>query len=782
MELVEGKSLREILEKAPLPNKEILHISSQTAEGLAKAHGAGIVHRDLKPENVMVSEDGYVKIMDFGLAKLMVSTETADSEMATLAKEGTRPGVVMGTVGYMSPEQASGRQVDHRSDQFALGAMLYEMATGKRAFQKETAPETLTAILREETASITETNPDVPPPFRWIVERCLSKKPEERYESTGDLARELKNVREHLKEVSTGPTTIAPPKTPRKRLWVTAAVVLLIIVGALGYFLTRPKSPGFDPKRVAVAVFENQTGDPSLDSIGRMAADWITQGLTHTEAVSVVPASTVFSTTGYLEEDFRGEALLRALAIETKAGTVVSGTYYRDGETLRFQSQITDVESDQVVTAIEPVSGPADEPMETIEELRQRIMGAVALVFGYEFDWAALMSKPPSFEAYQLHVRAGDLFLRGDFEAAIEQISQITEIEPSWLGPQLVNAAAHGNLGRYAEAEETANRINASRNKLTTYERFWLDWLLVRYKENRSDTLRASRKWLEAYPSNFQFYQFGLEAYRNNRLDESINAFSSINWESEYVKSWQPSWYYLSVVLHLKAEYNNELEESLKERELFPGSIDALWDESRALAALGRISEVRELLDESLRFSPDTGGGTQGRLFYRTALELRAHGHPEAAADAIDKALRWFRERSPKEAQTERNRDYFGRALYVAERWDEAQELFRALHDEFPDNIDYQGYLGVMAVKQGDLDNARQIQEELRQMSRPYLFGRHLHWAACIAAQLGEKEEAVNLLREAFSRGRPYTIEYHRNVILEPLHDYPPYQELMAPK
>jgi predicted Zn-dependent protease len=120
--------------------------------------------------------------------------------------------------------------------------------------------------------------------------------------------------------------------------------------------------------------------------------------------------------------------------------------------------------------------------------------------------------------------------------------------------------------------------------------------------------------------------------------------------------------------------------------------------------------------------------------------------------------------------------------MYSAEQWDAARGLFDALQDKFPDNIDYQGSLGVLAAKRGGIEKARQIQEELRNNNRPYLFGSHLHWAACIAAQLGDKEEAVNLLREAFSRGREYSIAYHRDIMLEPLRDYPPYQELMAPK
>ena len=143
MELVDGKTLRELLVSGALPVKRLLQLATQIAEGLAKAHEAGIVHRDLKPENVMVTKDGLVKILDFGLAKL-TSTGSGSGEGSQLpTMTGTTPGVVVGTVGYMSPEQASGEALDFRSDQFSFGSMLYEMATGKRAFQKKTAIDTL---------------------------------------------------------------------------------------------------------------------------------------------------------------------------------------------------------------------------------------------------------------------------------------------------------------------------------------------------------------------------------------------------------------------------------------------------------------------------------------------------------------------------------------------------------------------------------------------------------------------------------------------------------------
>ena len=151
MELVDGVTLREMLSEGPLAAKKMVPLATQIAEGLAKAHAAGIVHRDLKPENIMITRDGFVKILDFGLAKLVTPELGADSEVATMAKGDTSPGVVMGTAGYMSPEQAKGQPADFRADQFAFGVILYEMATGKRAFQGDTPMETLSAIIQRET-------------------------------------------------------------------------------------------------------------------------------------------------------------------------------------------------------------------------------------------------------------------------------------------------------------------------------------------------------------------------------------------------------------------------------------------------------------------------------------------------------------------------------------------------------------------------------------------------------------------------------------------------------
>ena len=247
-ELLEGETLRAAIARGALPVRKAVDIAVQMARGLAAAHDRGIVHRDLKPENVFVTSSGHVKILDFGLVKLMEATPSGLSfaDQATAAP-ATSPGVVLGTVGYMAPEQVVGRPADHRADIFSLGAVLYELLSGTRAFARDTGLETMNAILKEEPRTLTPASGEVSPALQRIVTRCLEKNPSARFHSAGDLAFALETLTQSS-GMSALPAPVAAARPRRPGWWWWAAIPVGVLLGAAGaWVLTRPAAT---PSRV----------------------------------------------------------------------------------------------------------------------------------------------------------------------------------------------------------------------------------------------------------------------------------------------------------------------------------------------------------------------------------------------------------------------------------------------------------------------------------------------------------------------------------------------------
>jgi serine/threonine-protein kinase len=326
-ELLEGETLRQRLTGTPLPWRTAVEIGLAVADGLASAHAHGIVHRDLKPENVFLTFDGRVKILDFGLARLQPpkTTETS-STIATPTKTGT----VMGTVGYMSPEQARGGHPDPRSDIFSLGCILYEMATGRRAFFGENAAETLAAILRDEPKDPGDLVPDLPGHLRLVILRCLSKHPDSRFESARDLAFALKVA---------GTESISPPSEPPAGRRLTRPISILtglVVVTAL-LILGVPAwlHRGGPIDSLAVLPFTNASNDPNAEYMSAGITESVINNLLQLQQLRVIPRASVFEYKG-------GRDPLKA-GRELNVRAVLTGQVSQIGDSLVVQAELTDV-------------------------------------------------------------------------------------------------------------------------------------------------------------------------------------------------------------------------------------------------------------------------------------------------------------------------------------------------------------------------------------------------------------------------------------------------------
>jgi len=370
-----------------------------------------------------------------------------------------------------------------------------------------------------------------------------------------------------------------------------------------------------------------------------------------------------------------------------------------------------------------------------------------------------------------------------DYLQALHHFKLAAERDPEFLAPRTSIAIIYGTLGEYAKADAEFRFINKYREHLTLFEQNYLDWYMLRLEGNYDEALQYLRQAEKQAPSNIYVnYLIGLEALRNNNPQETVNIFTKKE-PSEYVSDHEASaWEFgvLAKARHMLGSYQLELEEIRQGQVNYPDRLELRVDEVRALAALGRIQEVREVIEDSLNIKSRTG--TPGEVMLEAAQELRAHGYLSEAQEIASRAAEWYKNRTLDDTESEIYRSDLALALYVAGQWEKAKILFKEFAEKNPGNVAYKGFLGRLAARRGDREAALKISEELQQIKLPYLFGYHTYCRACIASLLGEREQAVELLREAFAQGYAHGVYLHRDIDLEALREYPPFQELLWPK
>jgi serine/threonine protein kinase len=523
MEHVTGVSLTEYLATGSPPMKDLLRVAEKTAAGLAAAHKLGIVHRDIKTDNIKIDESGEPKILDFGLAKPVSSPMSDDIEAQgnTVSKELTQEGKILGTVTYMSPEQARGENVDSRSDIFSFGTMLYKMFTGTNPFESNDRISTLAKILESKHVPMRQKNEAIPPELERIVDKCLQKDPNDRYQDTRDLVVDLRTLRRQfesgLSDSSSLETDAAALRRKSgsrliSRVWPFAAVVVL---GLAAYGLIS-KFVGSDSSRtgvlqakgnsLAILSFENKTGDSELDWLTSGLPEILMTDLAESRSVDLINRNRILD---YLEDEGNGEQPSHKESIEAAralgASKVLSGAFYKLGDKIRIDARLEDVESGKILLG-EKVVGP--DPFILVDSLTQKIglsLNLKELAAG-NVQVAEITSSSP--EAYKHYILGTQQFWL-DYDLAIGHFKKAIEIDSSFALPYLRIGMRFAYRGRTQQAAPYFQAASRFADNLPVKERSMLDiYRDIWFNANFDDAMIKCAVYLGNYPDDLEMRSF----------------------------------------------------------------------------------------------------------------------------------------------------------------------------------------------------------------------------------------------------------------------------------
>jgi len=442
MELVEGRQLGEVIPSGGLTLDKLFGFAIPLADALAAAHDKGILHRDLKPGNVMVNEEGRVKVLDFGLAKLRERSDDQGDQTHLATDSITQEGLILGTAAYMSPEQAEGKTIDHRSDIFSLGVVLYEMATGNRPFKGDTNLSLLSSILKDKPQPVSEVKTGLPRHLGRIILRCLEKDPERRPQSAKDVRNELEGLRSEVVsgEIATGPNLAAPAPTAGKRKGLIAAgvaVAVIVLMAAL-YFSKSPPETPVEPGRpqirsLAVLPLDNLTGDPEQEFF----VDGMTEALI--TDLSKIGSLKVISRTSIMQyKDVQKS--LPEIGRELNVDGIVEGSVQRDGDRVRISAQLVEAATDQHVWA-ESYERNVEDIFALQSEVAKAIAQEIQITLSPEEETRLTTTRQIDPAAHEAYLKGRFFWNKREPEAVqrgLELFQQALEIDPSyamaWVG------------------------------------------------------------------------------------------------------------------------------------------------------------------------------------------------------------------------------------------------------------------------------------------------------------------------------------------------------------
>jgi serine/threonine-protein kinase len=790
MPFVDGLSLRARLERdGAVPIADAVSVLRDVARALVYAHERGVVHRDIKPENILLSGEAAV-VTDFGIAKALSASRTV-APGGTLTQVGTS----IGTPAYMAPEQASGDPAtDHRADIYSLGCVAHELLTGAAPFAGRPVHQLFAAHLNETPAPVDKQRADTPRALAQLVARCMEKDP----------ARRPQNAREMLQALDAVTTGSHPAAGSRARgRGIAAAAFVALIVTGIVVYRSRMSSASaattLSPARVLVLPFENRTGDSTFAPLGAMAADWITRGLTETGLVDVasLPATTPTAA-----------AAAVAAARDAAAGTVLSGTLYRVGDSVRVVATITDANENKVSTSLAPIAAPAANPMGALEVLRRRVAGALARRIDPAFDPDRLMEAPPSFETYRAML---DARREPELETRADMYRRIAAADTTYALPLLNELNARWTLREMTRADELIALLEQRRSTLTPYEQARVDLAKALRIGGYGGALNAQRRLVELAPRSAAARLALANALMTvNRMREAHEMYRSID-TARIGRSKTIYWYPMAYASHRLGAYGQELDEIDAALRAEPATGNWLGARARALAALGRLDEVAATLATADRSGPEAAV----MAYSAAAGELLAHGHPAEAARAqaalVERArafratnasggllkfgsYRWLGEAAAL-ALLNRSRE----ALSVTDSasaelsGDPRQRLVPGLATDIP--LWPVSLRGAVAAHAGDRAAALAADRMLDTLRPSPGFARAsaLVGRAAIAAQLGRRDDAVARLREAIMAGATFYFSASYSIMiinsgitpespwLAPLRGYPPFEDLVRP-